>query len=167
MLLWELGNSLAHRQSVSLFAATHQLNYTTHQLENLQLSSEETTLNFQYWEVSSCNTLFHGWKWNFQQDLAPAHMARTTQQWLETNVLDFISTSDWPFASLDLNLLDYKLWSNLQEMACKKRHSNIESLKRSLQKATADFPVDVLHNSINEWPQRLKDCVYASGCHFE
>ena len=42
---------------------------------------------------------------------------------------------------------------------CKKRHPNIESLKRSLQKAAADFPVDVLCNSIDEWSQRLKDCV--------
>ena len=34
--------------------ATHQLNYATHQLENLQLPSEETALNFQYWDVSTC-----------------------------------------------------------------------------------------------------------------
>ena len=52
-------------------------------------------------------------------------------------------------------------------MACKKRHPNIESLKWSLQKAAADFPVDVLCNSIDEWPQRLKDCVHANGGHFE
>ena len=49
----------------------------------------------------------------------------------------------------------------------KKRHPNIESLKRSLQKAAADFPVDVLRNSIEEWPQRLKDCVHVIGGHFE
>ena len=52
-------------------------------------------------------------------------------------------------------------------MACKKRHHNIESLKQSLQKAAADFPVDVLHDSIDEWPQRLKDCVSANDGHFE
>ena len=45
--------------------------------------------------------------------------------------------------------------------------SNIETLKPSLQKAAADFPIDVLHNSIDEWPQRLKDCVHAIGGHFE
>ena len=39
---------------------------------------------------------------------------------------------------------------------CKKRHSNIESLKRSLRKAAAGFPVDVLHNSTDGWPQRLR-----------
>ena len=79
------------------------------------------------------NTLFHGQNWSFQQDSAPAHKARTTQQWLETNVPDFISTSDWPSASPDLNPLDYKLWSKLQEMACKKRHPNIEFKGVSLE----------------------------------
>ena len=146
--------------------ATLQLNYAT-QLENLQLPSEETSLNFQYWNVSSCNTLFHGQNWSFQQDPAPAHKARTTQQFQETSVPDFISTSEWPSASPDLNPLDYKLWSKPQEMACKKRHPNIESVKQSLWKAAAVFPVVVLHNSINGWPQRLKDCVYANGGHFE
>ena len=49
---------------------------------------------------------------------------------------------------------------------CKKRHPNIESLKRSLWKAVADFPIDVLRNLIDEWTQRLKDCVHANGGHF-
>ena len=51
-------------------------------------------------------------------------------------------------------------------MACKKRYPNIESLKQSPQKAAADFPVDVLRNSIDERPQRFKDCVRAHGGHF-
>ena len=48
---------------------------------------------------------------------------------------------------------------------CKKRHPNIESLKQSLRKTAADFPVDILHNSIGGWPQRLKDCVRVNGGH--
>ena len=128
---------------------------------------KKTALNFSYWDGSFCNTLFHGQNWSFQQDSAPAHKAQTTQQWQETNVLDFISISDWPSASPYLNSLDYKLWSKLQEMACKKRHPNIESLKQSLRKAAADFPVDVLRNSIEGWPQSLKDCVCTNGGHFE
>ena len=80
--------------------------------------------------------------WSYQQDSDPADKAQTTQQRLEKNVPDFVSTSDWPSASLDLNRLDYKLWSKLQEMACKKTHPNIESSNRSLWKAAADFPID-------------------------
>ena len=36
-----------------------------------------------------------------------------------------------------------------------------------LRKAAADFPIDVLRNSIDGWPQRLKDCVHAISGHFE
>ena len=50
---------------------------------------------------------------------------------------------------------------------CKKRHPNIESLKQALLKAAADFPVDALRNSNDEWPQRLKDYVHAIGGHFQ
>ena len=89
--------------------------------------------------------------------LSPIHKARTTQKWLETNVPDFIFPLDWPSESPDLNPLDYKLWYKFQEMACKKRHPNIESLKQSLHKAAADFPVDVLRNSIDECLKRFKD----------
>ena len=32
-------------------------------------------------------------------------------------VPDFISTSDWPSASPDLNFLDYKLWSKLSAVS--------------------------------------------------
>ena len=71
-----------------VFVAAHELTYATHQLENLQLPSEETSLNFQYCDASSCNILF----WSFQQDSAPAHKAQTTQQWQEKNIPDLIST---------------------------------------------------------------------------
>ena len=145
----------------------HQLNYATHQLENLQLRSKETAINFQYWVVSSCNTLFHGQNWSFQQDSAPAHKARTTQQWQETNIPNFISTSDWPSANLDLNLLDKKLWSKYSGDGLEEEAPNIEILKWSLQKAAANFPVDVFRNSIDEWPQRLKDCEHTNGGHCE
>ena len=72
-----------HQHAHKVFVATHQLNYAIHQLENLQLLSEETAFNFQYQEVSSCNTLFHGQNWSLQQDSTPAHKAQATQQWQE------------------------------------------------------------------------------------
>ena len=68
--------------------------------------------------------------------LSPSTQGTDNPQWQKTNVPDFISTSS---ASPDLNPLDYKLWSSLQEMACKQRHPDIESLKRSLRKSAADF----------------------------
>lgn len=111
-------------------------------------------------------TLFQGSHWSFQQDSAPAHKAKSTQEWLSKNVPEFIKASDWPSASPDLNPLDYRLWAELEGMACRRRHPNIESLKRALVRAVANFPMDVVRAAIDEWPQRLKSCVRAKGGHF-
>ncbi len=118
--------------------------------------------------VKPLNTsLFNNKGWSFLQDSAPAHKAKTTQQWLQKNVPDFISTNDWPAGSPDLNPLDYKLWSELENMACRKRHPNIDSLKSSLINAMSHFPIRCVRDSIDAWPLRLRACVDARGGHFE
>jgi len=63
-------------------------------------------------------TVFSGQKWVFQKDSAPAHKDKTAQEWLQRNILAFISAEDWPSGSPDLNPLDYKLWAVLEDMAC-------------------------------------------------
>jgi len=54
-------------------------------------------------------TLFSGQDWVFQQDSAPAHKAKTTQEWLWRNLLVFIIAENWPWGSADLKPLDHKL----------------------------------------------------------
>jgi hypothetical protein len=66
--------------------------------------------------VKTLNTpVFSGQKWVLQQDSAPAHKAKTTQEW---HVPAFISAEDWSSASPDLKPLDYKLWAVLENIAC-------------------------------------------------
>lgn len=113
------------------------------------------------------NTLFAGKHWTFQQDSAPAHKAKTTQRWLKDNIPDFISSDDWPASSPDLNPLDYKIWSVLEEMACSKPHTNLETLKKSLTKSWKKFPMNVVRAAVGEWRDRLKCCVKSKGGHFE
>jgi len=67
-----------------------------------------------------------------------------TQEWLRRNIPAFISTEDWPSGSPDLKLWNYKLWAVLEDMACKKRHNNPDSLKRSLVKAAAEIPLETV-----------------------
>jgi hypothetical protein len=52
-------------------------------------------------------------------------------------------------------------------MAFRKRHNNLESLKRSLVKAAAEIPLETVCAARAEWPERLKACVEAEGCLFE
>jgi len=63
--------------------------------------------------------------------------------------------------------MDYKLWAVLEDMACRKRHNNLESLKRSLVKVAAEIPLETVREVIAEWPERLNACVEAEGCHIE
>lgn len=112
-------------------------------------------------------TLFEGKHWVFQQDSAPAHKAKTTQEWLRLNIPGFIRAEDWPSGSPDLNPLDYQLWSELERMGCQVRHRNLESLKKALISAAASIPIETIRAAIDKWPERLKACIKARGDHFE
>ena len=79
----------------------------------------------------------------------------------------FISAEDWPSGSPDLNPLDFKLWTVLEGIACRKRHNNLDSLKRSLVKAAAEIPLEMMRAAIAEWPERFKACIGAEGGLFE
>jgi len=52
-------------------------------------------------------------------------------------------------------------------MACRKRHNNLENLKRSLAKAAAEIPLETVRAVTAKWPERLKACVEAEDGHFE
>ena len=71
-------------------------------------------------------------------------------------VLTFIIVGNLPSGSADLNPLDYKLWAVLQDMACRERHNNLESLRRSLVKGAAESPPESERVATAEWPERLE-----------
>jgi hypothetical protein len=96
------------------------------------------------------DSLFEGIDWVFQQDSTPGHKAKIIQEWLKNNVPNFIKASNWPSASPDLNPLDYGLWNTLEERACKKRHANLESLKRSIVKAAAEILLETIRSYIEQ-----------------
>jgi inhibitor of nuclear factor kappa-B kinase subunit alpha len=49
----------------------------------------------------------------FQQDSAPSHQSKATQEWCRRNLPHFISSQEWPASSPDLNPLDYFAWGYL------------------------------------------------------
>jgi inhibitor of nuclear factor kappa-B kinase subunit alpha len=112
-------------------------------------------------------TIFSGQKWVFQQDSAPAHKAKTTQEWLRRHVPAFISAEDWPSGSPNLNPMDYKLWAVLGDMAAQKHHNNLDSLKRSLVKAVAEILLETVCAATAVLPEHLKFSIEAEGGHFE
>jgi len=68
----------------------------------------------------------------FQQDSAPAHRARPSVELLEKEVPDFISPSLWPPNSPDLNPVDYKVWSLVQEHVYQQPISNFDELRECI-----------------------------------
>ncbi|UYV82768.1 hypothetical protein LAZ67_22000800 [Cordylochernes scorpioides] len=104
--------------------------------------------------VKPLNTkMFNGEHWIFQQDSAPAHKAKSTQQWLETNVPEFIKANEWPSESPDLNPLDYSLWAYLEEKVCSKRYHNLDQLKSALVRAMKEIPLEKVRVTIDQCPE--------------
>jgi len=60
-------------------------------------------------------------------DCCPAHTARATQNWLQTNCPDFIAKDQWPPNSPDLNPLDYHVWGAMLK-TYHKRHPKLKTI---------------------------------------
>jgi len=106
-------------------------------------------------------------KWTFQQDSAPAHKAKTTQEWCKSHFPGFITSAEWPPYSPDLNPMDYSIWSILEARACAKSHKSLELLKQSLQREWDRISVEEVRRVAENFLARLKLCIGAKGGHFE
>ena len=105
--------------------------------------------------------------WTFQQDSAPAHRAKTTITWLEENVPAFITPSEWPPYSPDLNPMDFSIWSILERKVCCIRQPSVEVLKRRLTYEWNQILQEVLRTSCENFIKRLGLVISARGGHIE
>lgn len=103
----------------------------------------------------------------FQQDSAPAHRARETVELLSRETPDFITPLLWPPNSPDLNPVDYKVWSVLQERVYRGRIRDVEHLKVRLVEEWRLFSQNIVDAAVKQWRVRLRACVKADGGHFE
>jgi len=86
----------------------------------------------------------------------------------ERETPEFISPLLWPPNSLDLNPVDYSVWSILQEKVYKTRITDLDDLKRHISTEWAKLDHAVIAAAVRQWRRcRLSACVRAGGGHFE
>ena len=105
--------------------------------------------------------------WTLQQDSAPSHGSKFTQSWILGKIPSFISKEHWPARSLNLNQLDYSIWSLLEKKVCSTPHQTLESLKAKLTKEWDTIPQETLHAACDSFPDRLKAVVKNKGSYIE
>ena len=103
----------------------------------------------------------------FQQDGAPAHRARETVELLRNETPDFIPPNLWPPNSLDLNPVDYKIWSVMQERVYRTKVRDIEDLRQRIVDVWDGLDQRIIDMSVKQWHMRLRACVAANGGQFE
>ena len=99
----------------------------------------------------------------FQQDSAPAHASRRTQDWLRSNMAEFWEKDVWPSNSPDLNPLDYSIWSVVEAKACQSSHPNRETLKLSVAKAWRALKPDYIVKTCRAFRPRLEKMIESEG----
>ncbi|PIC23776.1 hypothetical protein B9Z55_017354 [Caenorhabditis nigoni] len=105
--------------------------------------------------------------WVFQQDGAPAHRAKITQEWCKTHFPDFIQAQNWPASSPDLNPMDYSVWGYLTQKVSTRNYPNLNSLKCALQKAWDEIDNNYLRAVVAAYPKRLRAVIKAKGGRIE
>ncbi len=91
----------------------------------------------------------------FQQDLAPAHTAKSTKSWLNDHGVGVL---DCPAKSPDLNPIENLI---VKKKMRNKRPKNADELKVTVNETWASIPPQQCHKLITSMPQRIEAVIKA------
>ena len=109
------------------------------------------------------NQVARGRHWVWQQDSAPAHKSKETQAWLQKECYDFVSFSHRPTSSSDLNLLDYFVWSYVENITNMTSHSTKDNLIATIRRVFAELPPPIVENACSQFRIRIEAVVETEG----
>ncbi len=92
----------------------------------------------------------------FQQDLAPAHTAKSTKSWLNDYGLGVL---DWPANSPDLNIENLR--GIVKRKMRNKRPNNADELKATVKETWASIQPQQCHKLITSMPHRIEAVIKA------
>ncbi len=101
----------------------------------------------EHFMLPSADQLFKDADFIFQQDLAPAHTAKSTKSWLNDHGVGVL---DWPANS------------RLRKMR-NKRPKNADELKATVKETWASIPPQQCHKLITSMPRRIEAVIKAKG----
>ncbi len=93
--------------------------------------------------LPSADQLFKDADLIFQQDLVPAHTAKSTKSWLNDHGVGVL---DWPANSPDLNPIE-NLWGIVKRKMRNRRPKNEDELKATVKETWASIPPQHCHQT--------------------
>lgn len=103
----------------------------------------------------------------FQQDGAPAHTSKKTQDFLKSKMPAVWLKSMWPPSSPDLNPLDYSIWAHVEAEACSNTRPNLESLKAAITRSWKRMEEEYVQRVCSSFRVRVDRVVRAGGDYIE
>ncbi len=115
--------------------------------------------SLEHFMLPSAGQLFKDADFIFQQDLAPAHTAKSTKSWLSDHGVGVL---DWPANSPDLNPID-NICGIVKRKMRNKRPKNADELKATVKETWASIPPQQCHKLITAMPRRIEAVIQAIG----
>ncbi len=103
--------------------------------------------------LPSADQLFKDADFIFQQDLAPAHTAKSTKSWLNDHGVGVL---DWPAKKQNL-------WGIVKRKMRNKRPKNADELKATVKETWASIPPQQCHKLITSMPRWIEAVIKAKG----
>ncbi len=113
----------------------------------------------EHFMLPSADKLYGDADFIFQQDLAPAHTAKSTKSWLNDHGVGVL---DWPANSPDLNPIE-NLWGIVKRKMRDTRPNNADELKATVKETWASIPPQQCHKLITSMPRRIEAVIKAKG----
>ncbi len=113
----------------------------------------------EHFMLPSADQLFKDADFIFQQDLAPAHTAKSTKSWLNVGVLD------WSANSPDLNPIE-NIWGIVKRKMRNKRPKNADELKATVttvKETWASILPQQCHKLITSMQRRIEAVIKAKA----